>query len=140
MFAITGIAEAAKNVSEEKVEIGEKGIGFKSVFGIADKVYIQSGRFSFYFTKDNIIVPVPFYDDYKEVQGTKLTIVTDRDTARNIYSNIANTYAKKEAILKQNPILFLNKLTHLKIYQDGFDYVEFNVERKNPGNICGMSF
>ena len=65
VFAITGIAEAAKNVSEEKVEIGEKGIGFKSVFGIADKVYIQSGRFSFYFTKDNIIVPVPFYDDFK---------------------------------------------------------------------------
>ena len=51
VFAITGIAEAAKNISEEKVEIGEKGIGFKSVFGIADKVYIQSGRFSFYFTK-----------------------------------------------------------------------------------------
>ena len=76
----------------------------------------------------------------QEVQGTKLTIVTDRDTARSIYSNIANTYAKKEAILKQNPILFLNKLTHLKIYQDGFDYVEFNVERKNPGNICGMAF
>lgn len=140
VFAITGIAEAAKNISEEKVEIGEKGIGFKSVFGIADKVYIQSGRFSFYFTKDNIIVPVPFYDGFKEVQGTKLTIVTDRDTARSIYSNIANTYAKKEAILKQNPILFLNKLTHLKIYQDGFDYVEFNVERKNPGNICGIAF
>ena len=38
VFAITGIAEAAKNLSEEKVEIGEKGIGFKSVFGIAKKV------------------------------------------------------------------------------------------------------
>ena len=29
VFAITGIAEAAKNVSSEKNQIGEKGIGFK---------------------------------------------------------------------------------------------------------------
>lgn len=39
VFAITGIAEKSKNVSKDKTEIGEKGIGFKSVFGIADKVY-----------------------------------------------------------------------------------------------------
>ena len=30
VFAITGIAEAAKNISSTKNEIGEKGIGFKS--------------------------------------------------------------------------------------------------------------
>lgn len=47
VFAITGIAEAAKNVSAAKNEIGEKGIGFKSVFGVAKKVLIRSGWFSF---------------------------------------------------------------------------------------------
>jgi HSP90 family molecular chaperone len=32
--------------------IGEKGIGFKSVFMVASKVYIQSGAYSFYFEYD----------------------------------------------------------------------------------------
>lgn len=33
--------------------IGEKGIGFKSVFRVASKVHIQSGPFSFYFLHEN---------------------------------------------------------------------------------------
>ncbi len=53
VFAITGIAEAAKNVSTDKNEIGEKGIGFKSVFGVADTVLIHSGWFSFELHKPN---------------------------------------------------------------------------------------
>ena len=47
VFAVTGIAEAAKNISDGNVQIGEKGIGFKSVFGVAHRVWIQSGKFSF---------------------------------------------------------------------------------------------
>jgi hypothetical protein len=31
--------------------VGEKGIGFKSVFTVADRVYINSGPYSFYFDK-----------------------------------------------------------------------------------------
>src|SRR5579863_3200270 len=31
--------------------VGEKGIGFKSVFTVADRVYITSGPYSFYFDK-----------------------------------------------------------------------------------------
>lgn len=45
VFAITGIAEAAKNTSSTQNQIGEKGIGFKSVFGVSDKVLIRSGWF-----------------------------------------------------------------------------------------------
>ena len=64
VFAITGIAEKSKNISSDKVEIGEKGIGFKSVFGIAEKVYIESGAFSFelYSDNDKFTVPIPKYD------------------------------------------------------------------------------
>ena len=61
VFAITGIAEAAKNVSSSKNEIGEKGIGFKSVFGVADKVLIRSGWFSFILNKEYFTVAIsPF--------------------------------------------------------------------------------
>ena len=46
VFGLTGIAEESKNVTTD-IEIGEKGIGFKSVFGITDKIVVQSGYFSF---------------------------------------------------------------------------------------------
>ena len=71
VFAITGSAEASKNISVEKVEIGEKGIGFKSVFGIANRVLIQSGMFSFALCRDNFTVPIPcYYDGFTPVKGT----------------------------------------------------------------------
>ncbi|MBQ8135261.1 MAG: ATP-binding protein [Clostridia bacterium] len=58
VFAITGIAEAAKNITSTKNEIGEKGIGFKSVFGVAEKVWIRSGFFSFELSKKSFTIPV----------------------------------------------------------------------------------
>ena len=73
VFSITGIAEAAKNISPEKIEIGEKGIGFKSVFGVADKVLIQSGKFSFMLYGNNFTVPRAEYEDFSGVKGTRLT-------------------------------------------------------------------
>ena len=71
VFAITGIAEAAKNVSSSSNEIGEKGIGFKSVFGVANKVRITSGWFSFELFKDNFTIPVPAYDSFEYCSGTR---------------------------------------------------------------------
>ena len=131
VFAITGIAEESKNVSADKVEIGEKGIGFKSVFGVAEKVYIESGMFSFELHKDNFTVPIPKYDNYKPIQGTRLTIYPDsKHNARSIHEQLLHQYEKKDAILNQNPILFLNKLTHLKMYFDGWRYIEFDVKKR----------
>lgn len=75
VFAITGIAEAAKNVSSKKKEIGEKGIGFKSVFGVADKVLIQSGWFSFELHKKNFTIPIPHYTNSEFVCGTQMTLL-----------------------------------------------------------------
>lgn len=131
VFAITGIAEESKNVSADKVEIGEKGIGFKSVFGVAEKVYIESGMFSFELHKDNFTVPIPKYEDFAPVKGTRLTIYLDRKhNAKSIHEQLLRQYEKKDAILNQNPILFLNKLTHLKMYFDGWRYIEFDVEKR----------
>ena len=74
VFSITGIAEAAKNISPDRIEIGEKGIGFKSVFGVADKVLVQSGMFSFMLYENNFTVPEERYDGFSGVSGTKLTL------------------------------------------------------------------
>ncbi|WP_022759094.1 sacsin N-terminal ATP-binding-like domain-containing protein [Butyrivibrio fibrisolvens] len=131
VFSITGIAEESKNISADRVEIGEKGIGFKSVFGVAESVHIESGMFSFKLFKDDFTVPVPAYDGYKPVEGTRLTIVLDAEhNAKSIHKQLLQQYAQKDAVLSKNPILFLNKLTHLKMFYDGWRYIEFDVEKK----------
>lgn len=140
VVGITGIAEKMKNVSPDKVEIGEKGIGFKSVFGIADKVLIESGAFCFELYRDNFTVPVPKYEGYHPVKGTKLTLEMDSLTVKKIYRSMVQQYVKGDAVLNQNPILFLNKLTHLKMYFDSFRSIEFDVERTEPEMIGNIAF
>ena len=129
VFAITGIAESGKNISPEKLEIGEKGIGFKSVFGVAEKVTIQSGYFSFELHRNHFTVPIPCYDNFIPVKGTKLTLYVGHNLVESLYSQIATEYCNEEVLLNKNPLLFLNKLTSLKFYIDGFRSLIFNVTR-----------
>lgn len=128
VFAITGIAEEAKNILSGKNQIGEKGIGFKSVFGVAEKVWIKSGWFSFELYRDNYTIPIPVYDSFNYVSGTQMILYVP-GKARQIYNEIKGHYCKKDALFSQNPILFLNKLTSLKIYFDAFRSMEFHVSR-----------
>ncbi len=132
VFAITGIAEAAKNVSSDKVEIGEKGIGFKSVFGVADKVLIQSGKFSFELYKNNFTIPEPAYENFEEVSGTRLTLLVEPLKVKGIYDEFVRKYHNKESLFNQNPLLFLNKLTKLHLYFDSLRSLTFNVSRSTP--------
>lgn len=141
VFSVTGIAEESKNISADKIEIGEKGIGFKSVFGVAKKIYIESGMFSFELHKDNYTVPIPKYDGYEPISGTRLTIfLDDNHNAKIIHQDLLRQYAQKDAILNKNPILFLNKLTHLKMYYDGWRYVEFDVEKRKQASDSEILF
>lgn len=131
IFAFTGIAEAAKNIQAGKVQIGEKGIGFKSVFGVAHRVWIQSGKFSFALDRDAFCVPIPIYDErYEEIDGTKLTLFADPAVIRDTYQKIARMYGRPNAVLQNNPILFLNKLTKLRFFTDEFDSLEFYVSQR----------
>ena len=140
VFSITGIAEKSKNVSSDKSEIGEKGIGFKSVFGIADKVRIQSGMFSFDLYKDNFTIPYPVYQKFEPVKGTKLILEMSGSKCRGIYDELVREYMKRDTLLNKNPILFLNKLTHLRMYfDDAFRYMEFNVQRRTPEPVGELS-
>ena len=145
VFSITGIAEAAKNISPDRIEIGEKGIGFKSVFGVADKVLVQSGMFSFMLYENNFTVPEERYDGFSGVSGTKLTLFmktrnpANRDDkalagargaiCRKIYDKLVAEYCTKTALFNKNPILFLNKLTKIRMYFDCFDSLEFTVSK-----------
>lgn len=66
-----------------------------------------------------------------EIKTLRLS-ASDPFTVKKIYLSMVRQYVKRDAALNQNPILFLNKLTHLKMYFDGFRYIEFDVERKEP--------
>lgn len=69
--------------------IGEKGIGFKSVFKIARKVHIQSGPFSFSFSHtqedddDGLGMITPYYEDTEELPigvRTRMTLTLSDST------------------------------------------------------------
>ena len=131
IFDITGIAEKSKNVDAKKIEIGEKGIGFKSVFGVADKVHIKSGFFSFILNKDNFTVPYPQYDSSDYTKGTEMILYMTPTRVKELYKLLIKQYYNdKNAILNNNPILFLNKLTHIWMGFDRYRFIEFSVTRK----------
>lgn len=148
VFSITGIGEESKNISPDKIEIGEKGIGFKSVFGVADKVLIQSGMFSFMLYSNNITIPVDCYNGFTAINGTKLTLYLKTDNSsqgtdielapkrsqkcREIYRKIKEIYSgtrRKDALFRNNPVLFLNKLTYLRFFVKSDTFIEFSVPR-----------
>jgi hypothetical protein len=57
--SITAIGESSKTsmLTDNRDTIGEKGLGFKSVFRVASSVDIYSGNFSFRLSKDSPTVP-----------------------------------------------------------------------------------
>ena len=140
VFAITGIAEAAKNISSVQNQIGEKGIGFKSVFGVSDKVLIRSGWFSFELYRDNFTIPIPSYENKEYFHGTQMTLFVARGNggAKYIYDEVKKQYCDEEALFSKNPLLFLNKLTSLKMYFDECRCMEFHVSRSELSDEPGV--
>ncbi|KFY82788.1 hypothetical protein V500_10334 [Pseudogymnoascus sp. VKM F-4518 (FW-2643)] len=78
LSAICSIGQSSKSANQGY--IGEKGIGFKSVFMAAWKVHIQSGAFSFYFTykthESGMGMISPIWEDTDEVLESPLTRIT----------------------------------------------------------------
>jgi hypothetical protein len=113
--AICSIGESTKEFSQGY--IGEKGIGFKSVFKVARKVHVQSGPFSFAFEyrhgvdKDGLGMVTPVNEERLELpDGIRTRIILhlledcDRGKLYREFTNLPDTL-----------LLFLNTLTALKI-------------------------
>lgn len=130
VFAITGIAEQAKNIDPDKIEIGEKGLGFKTVFGVAESVLIQSGYFSFKLSAEDVTCPIPDYENFEFVEGTRLTLFMDSQKIEKIFNKFMAEYKASNALLCKNPLLFLNKLSELRVYFDNYRSLKFTVERR----------
>lgn len=139
VFSITGIAERAKNIDEEKLQIGEKGIGFKSVFGVANSVLVRSGLFSFRLNRDHFTIPIPEYSDgFDGVVGTELTLEFDScEALSDVEASVMTCYQKDNALFTQNPIVFLNKLTGLEFLAGDDQLLSFSVTRPPAETVEG---
>lgn len=139
VFSITGIAEEAKNIDEKKLQIGEKGIGFKSVFGVANSVLIRSGLFSFRLDRDHFTIPIPEYSDgFSGIEGTELTLDFDSDvTLGNVMDSVMERYREDNALFIQNPIVFLNKLNGLEFKSGDEQLLSFSIMRPLAETVEG---
>lgn len=143
VIAITGLGDSTKNhrkvtdVSEEKTmdhsdlfEIGEKGIGFKSIFGLAKSVNIKSGYFNFTINRKNVFLPeVGDYSDFDYSDNTILELKLDKGMTEELYYFLRHKYKSVKSVINENPILFLNKLTEITYYVSEDDYFGFRVTR-----------
>lgn len=111
--AICSTGESTKNVS--KGYIGEKGIGFKSVFKVASKVHIQSEPFSFFFEHrrgdGGLGMVTPIFENHHEIPSniyTRMTLIlANPSEAPKLVQDFDN--------LPDTLLLFLSKLRRITI-------------------------
>lgn len=108
--------------------IGEKGIGFKSVFMVAWKVHIQSGAFSFSFTHRQgesgmgMISPqwedIP--DEFPTTQLTRITLYLHENEDEGVLAKTKQTIKTQFKELQEAILLFMKNLTkiHITFYDD----------------------
>ncbi|KAI9657880.1 MAG: hypothetical protein M1831_004116 [Alyxoria varia] len=111
--AVCSVSESSKKLSSEDDSIGEKGIGFKSVFNIARNVRIQSGLWSFEFDNKpeeslSMVIPIPVA--HQELpRGVRTRI------ALQYYDGKAQEIAHALRALPDNTITFLRRVMRLEI-------------------------
>ncbi|KAJ4288734.1 hypothetical protein N0V88_007268 [Collariella sp. IMI 366227] len=118
--AITGVGKSTKKVdgsSGQKGYIGEKGIGFKSVFKVADVAHVASGSYQFKFDRSQpigmilpILSPFPFADLVPDHTQFLLEVKRKED-----YLEIERELGG----VKPELLIFLRKLTRLALFFPG---------------------
>lgn len=132
VIAITGVA-STKPWKGEKTEtgksshryIGEKGIGFKSVFALADWVEIESPPWNFKLHRDTCIVPeIVTLKNLKKPHGTRIEVHFEDPKTTDIIADELFRFVDGQV----ESFLFLQTLS------------AFSVEdhRKNPIQECGV--
>lgn len=139
ILAITTIGESNKQDRTKKRLIGEKGIGFKTIFSACKQVDIHSGGYHFSLSDDNPFVPIHIVsDDCTSNSGTTLILYllsedkasTEDEKDRTVKMKDAYDELKKKYGFDGNeinyqkafqncPILFTNTLTKITLKDKG---------------------
>ncbi len=140
ILAITTIGQSNKRKKKRKRIIGEKGIGFKTIFSICKAVHIHSGPYHFKLTPDNF---EPEWIGGNNDSGTKM-ILDFKDgnmQGEEVYNGLMKKYGaepcSREKILQNCPILFTSKIDQLSIsYKDKKLIMQRNcTENEGEGGI-----
>lgn len=119
--AICATAKSSKK--DHSKSIGEKGLGFKSVFGVASQVHIQSGLWSFQFkhrkNEDGLGMITPLWTDPNTLTGDIKTRFKLKYTGegKNMREELVAEFAK----LPETVIFFLRTIQELRIVWDDAD-------------------
>jgi hypothetical protein len=114
VIAITGTGASTKSGKKNSSNsfIGEKGIGFKSVFALALEVEIESYPWHFKLLKEKCIVPEVVYDSHmKPGSGTRIKIKFSDVGNIDIISKELEKYVGGEV----ESFLFLQKLSKFNV-------------------------
>lgn len=137
--AICSVGKSSKSGSQGY--IGEKGIGFKSVFMAAWKAHIQSGTFSFSFSHKNgesgMGMISPIWEDAQEERDLSLTRLTLHlhDTGDpNALANTHKIIQEQFQELQETILLFMKNLRMIRVAFYGIDgaessSMEYSIER-----------
>lgn len=116
LFAITSLGNSTKKAQlNDNADIGEKGIGFKSIFAIVEEISIQSKYFSFKIRlQDNKMISIlePTEITLNTGENTKLRLkIKENIKTKTFYDNI-DTWMTKNILCKElaNPFLFLKNI------------------------------
>ena len=125
--AICSITKSGKVVSSKSKEqrkrgyIGEKGIGFKSVFKVASKVHIQSEPFSFCFeynresaSETGMGMITPFFVEHKAVPDGIRTRMTLHLAPTVDFDNLVKQFSDPDH-LPDSLLMFLSQVNKLTI-------------------------
>jgi hypothetical protein len=119
--AICKVGQSTKKKAGVQQYIGEKGIGFKSVFMVASKVHIQSGPFSFFFEHQpgmrGMGLVTPVWEPAKVALPEPLTRITLTLLDKLDYPKLLSQFHD----LPDTFLLFLNKLGKITIDKMDFD-------------------
>ncbi|KAG6355673.1 hypothetical protein INS49_003636 [Diaporthe citri] len=127
--AICSVGKSSKTGSQGY--IGEKGIGFKSVFMAAWKAHIQSGSFSFSFSHRNgesgMGMISPIWEETQEERDSSLTRLTlhlhdtgDSDALEKTHQIIKEQFQE----LQETILLFMKNLRIIRVAFHGIDGAE----------------
>ncbi|KAK3684086.1 hypothetical protein B0T22DRAFT_385008 [Podospora appendiculata] len=142
---LTAICNAGKSSKTgARGYIGEKGIGFKSVFMAAYRAHIQSGDFSFYFQHRNgdsgmgMITPVWVNDDDEDLGDrlTRMTLLLHQDGTPAEIERRYQTIRKQFEEVHATILLFMKNIQQINIaFHDdddgaGTHIIRYSVERE----------
>lgn len=130
IYAITSIGNSSKltknKVEDDEATIGEKGIGFKSIFSIVKKVNIDSGYYNFYIEdieEDPSNILIPYLNDVRD-KWEKKTEITLEFKEKYLEDN-GNLEKVKEWLREKmdskkvaNPFLFLKNICTIEYCED----------------------